>query len=202
MNLMPGKESVLTAVGDPKPFSAQRFRAAAILATVATLIAFVSGCTPFTPPAADAAPAPTATVLRVVDGDTLDVKDDHRGRLRVRVLGIDTPEVHRRGWSVGCWGPEAERFASETLTGQRITLTADPTQDATDRYGRTLAYVNLADGRDFSVESVRSGMARSYVYDEPVSRYPQIRAAEDEARAALRGLWGPPCNGRTESTPN
>jgi micrococcal nuclease len=192
----------MTGADESKPFPARCFRAAAILVTVATLIAFVSGCTPLTPPAADAAPAPTATVLRVVDGDTLDVRDDSRGRLRVRVLGIDTPEVHRPGWSVGCWGPEAERFATETLTGQRVTLTADPTQDAHDRYGRTLAYVNMADGRDFSVEAARSGMARSYVYDsKPVSRYPEIRAAENEARAALRGLWGPPCNGRTESTP-
>ena len=127
----------MTAVGAPIPLPAKVFRAAAIFFSVATLIAFVSGCTPLTPPAADAAPAPTATVLRVVDGDTLDVKDDHRGRLRVRVLGIDTPEIHRPGWSVGCWGPEAERFATETLTGQRVILTADPTQDANDRYGRT-----------------------------------------------------------------
>jgi micrococcal nuclease len=141
-------------------------------------------------------------VLRVVDGDTIDVRDDTRGRLRVRLLGIDTPEVHRPGWSVGCWGPEAERFAAETLTGQRISLTADLTQDTHDRYGRTLAYISLADGRDFTVEAVRAGMGRSYVYDKkPVSRYPDIRAAEDEARAALRGLWGPPCNGHTESVP-
>lgn len=154
------------------------------------------------PPAADAAPGILATVLRVVDGDTLDVSTDTRGRLRVRVLGIDTPEVHRPGWSVGCWGPEAQRFATETLTGQRITLTTDPTQDVHDRYGRSLAYVNLADGRDFGVESVRSGMARSYVYDgKPVSRYPDISSAENEARAALRGLWGPPCDGHTGSTP-
>ncbi|CAA0127300.1 Thermonuclease [Mycolicibacterium vanbaalenii] len=188
---------------EPKPVSAQRLRTHAILAILASaLVIVLSGYAQLGSPAADAAPAPTATVLRVIDGDTLDVRDDDRGRLRVRVLGIDTPEVHRPGWTVGCWGPEAERFATETLTGQRITLTADPTQDANDRYGRTLAYVNLADGRDFSVESVRSGMARSYVYDDkPVSRYPDIRAAEDEARAALRGLWGPPCNGRTESTP-
>jgi micrococcal nuclease len=43
---------------------------------------------------ADAAPDPaTATVLRVVDGDTIDVRDDTRGRLRIRLLGIDTPEA-------------------------------------------------------------------------------------------------------------
>lgn len=78
---------------EPETAPAQRFRAAAILVIATTLITIVSGCTPLTPPAADAAPAPTATVLRVVDGDTLDVRDDNRGRLRVRVLGIDTPEA-------------------------------------------------------------------------------------------------------------
>ncbi len=48
----------------------------------------------------EAAPA-TATVLRVIDGDTFDVVDDDRGRLRVRVLGIDTPET--KG-TEECWG--------------------------------------------------------------------------------------------------
>ncbi|MDG4668023.1 thermonuclease family protein [Mycobacterium sp. 236(2023)] len=76
-----------------------------------------------------------------------------------------------------------------------MSSTADLTQDTHDRYGRTLAYVNLADGRDFAVEAVRAGMGRFFVYDEkPVSRYPDVRAAEDEARAALRGLGGPPGN--------
>jgi micrococcal nuclease len=52
-------------------------------------------------------------------------------------LGIDSPEVHRPGWSVGCGGPEAAKFAADTLTGQRVTLADDPTQDSHDRYGRT-----------------------------------------------------------------
>lgn len=193
----------MTAACVSKPVGTLRFRMAVLLVTVACMLIALSGCAQLAPPAAEAAPAPTtATVLRVVDGDTIDVRDDTRGRLRVRMLGIDTPEVHRPGWSVGCWGPEAERFTTETLAGQRIALTADPTQDTHDRYGRSLAYVNLADGRDFAVEAVRAGMARAYVYsDNPVSRYPEIKAAEEEARVALRGLWGPPCNGRTESTP-
>lgn len=133
---------------------------------------FWCSCAHLDTPAADAAPALlTATVLRVVDGDTIDVRDDTRGRLRVRLLGIDTPEDHRPGWSVGCWGPEAERFAAETLAGRRVALTADPTQDAHDRYGRSLAYLDLGDGRDFSIEAARAGMARSYAYDDkPVSR--------------------------------
>lgn len=144
----------------------------------------------------------TAEVLRVVDGDTIDIRDDIRGRLRVRVLGIDTPETKKPGYDVGCWGPEATEFARSTLLGQRVALQPDPTQDRTDRYGRTLGYLVRADGFDYSVEAARAGTAKSYVYDGvPVSRYDAIEAAQSEARATLRGLWGPPCYGDTTSAP-
>lgn len=106
-------------------------RVAAALALVA-MAAFV------TPVAADAAPvATTASVLKVVDGDTIDIRDDVRGRLRVRILGIDTPETKKPGYTVGCWGPEATEFARSNMVGQRVALVTDPTQDRTDRYGRT-----------------------------------------------------------------
>jgi micrococcal nuclease len=142
----------------------------------------------------------TAVVLKVVDGDTLDIRDDNRGRLRVRLLGIDTPETKKPGFTVACWGSEATEFAKTTMLGQRVALVTDPTQDVTDRYGRTLAYLVRADGWDYSVEAARAGAARSYVYDDhPVSRYDAIEAAETEAREAHRGLWGPPCNGNTAS---
>ena len=63
------------------------------------------------PPVAADPIAATATVLKVVDGDTIDIRDDVRGRLRVRILGIDTPETKKPGYTVGCWGPEATEFA-------------------------------------------------------------------------------------------
>lgn len=154
------------------------------------------------PTAGADAPATTATVLRVVDGDTVDVVDDVRGRLRVRLLGIDTPETKKPGFTIGCWGPQATDFAKSTLLGQRVALTPDPTQDRTDRYGRTLAYLDKADGWDYSVEAVRSGAAKSYVYrNKPVTKYPEIATAEQEAMAARRGLWGAECHGETGSIP-
>lgn len=58
-----------------------------------------------------------ATVLRTVDGDTVDVLSDGRGRLRIRIIGLDTPETVRKGWSVGCHGPEASSYAKATLAG-------------------------------------------------------------------------------------
>ena len=144
----------------------------------------------------------TADVLKVVDGDTIDVHDDVRGRVRIRVLGIDTPETVDPNRTVGCWGPEASEFAKDTLVGQRVALVGDPTQDSHDKYGRTLAYIVKADGWDYSVEAARAGTARSVVFGRnPVQRQGAIAAAEREARDSGRGLWGPPCFGVTESVP-
>ena len=88
------------------------------------------------------------------------------------------------------------------MAGQRVALEPDPTQDRTDRYGRTLAYLVRADGWDYSVEAARAGAAHSYVYGgRPVSRYDAIEAVEQEAKSVGRGLWGPPCYDNTESVP-
>src|SRR6478735_8064562 len=136
-----------------------RFVAAVVTAAV------VPACSVIESSVAHADPvATTATVLKVVDGDKVDVVDDVRGRLRIGLLGIDTPETKKPGYTVGCWGPEAAEFARSTMVGQRVALVTDPTQDVTDRYGRTLAYLVRADGWDYSVEAARAGAAHSYVY--------------------------------------
>jgi micrococcal nuclease len=86
-------------------------------------------------------------------------------------------------------GPEASEFATQTLLGQRVAVITDPGQGLYDRYGRTLAYLDKADGWDYSVEAARAGMAHSYVYHNHFSmRADEIAAAEQEAKAAGRGL--------------
>lgn len=131
-----------------------------------------------------------ATVQRVVDGDTADVQFTGGQAHRLRIIGIDTPETVDPSQPVQCYGPEASARARELLTGQTIALTADPTQDAVDRYGRVLVYVALPDGRDFGEVMVREGFAREYTYRTAYQRQATYRAAEAEARAAGRGLWG------------
>ena len=107
-----------------------------------------------------------------------------------------------RGYTVGCWGLEASEFAQSTLLGQRVAFVTDPSQGMYDRFGRSLAYVDKADGWDYSVEAARAGAAHSYVYHvHPSARADEIAAAEQEARAAGRGLWGPPSFGQTRSVP-
>lgn len=137
------------------------------------------------------------TIKKVVDGDTVVLASEDT---KVRILGIDTPETVHPSKPVECWGPEASAWAKQQLpVGKRVRIEFDPHTDdksRMDRYDRLLGYVmyqNAGDTawRDFSVESARAGMARNYVYDEPVSRQDKIAAAEQEAKKAHRGLWNP-----------
>lgn len=143
----------------------------------------------------------TATVTWVIDGDTVTVVDDERGELRVRLLGIDSPETTKKGYSLGCWGPEATAFAKDTLAGQRVAL-AGPSAHLRDRYNRVLAYLIKPDGSNYSVEAARAGVAKfDALFDDGSPEYRAIQDAEADAKAAKRGLWGPPCNGQTASVP-
>lgn len=133
--------------------------------------------------------AEPATVVRAVDGDTI-IADTGAAQLRVRILGIDTPETVDPDQPVECYGPEASRFAHDTLDGKTITLRTDPTQDDTDQYGRALRYVELDGIGDYSIAAARGGYATPYVYQgNPVRKAGQIADAADDARTAGRGLW-------------
>lgn len=157
---------------------------------------------PHQPSLVEHAATVSASVVKVVDGDTVDVRDDQRGLLRIRIVGIDAPESVKPGFTVGCFGPEASAHAHTELDGRRIALVIDPTQDATDRYGRTLVYVVRDDGYDYGTETVRAGFAKSYVYDRiPGLHAAAIADAQRQAQQRSAGLWGPPCNGHTDSAP-
>ena len=81
-------------------------------------------------------------IARVVDGDTIDV--DIAGKTqRIRLIGLDTPEVYGK---VDCFGKEASQFTKSLLPlGRAVRLEKDLSE--TDRYGRLLRYVYLPDGR-------------------------------------------------------
>ena len=133
-------------------------------------------------PSASPAQLQPATVGRIVDGDTLRLRDGER----VRLLQIDSPEAGEECYSSGATR-ELTRLAPP---GARIALEADPALDRRDRYGRLLRYVH-AGGRNVNVELVRRGAATPYFYDGGRGRYARrLLDAVAAARQERRGMWG------------
>ena len=140
---------------------------------------------------------PSARVTAVVDGDTVDV-DLGGERVRLRLIGINTPETVDPRRPVECFGREASQKAKELLSGQQVHLEADPSQDDRDRYDRLLRYVWLPDGRLFNLEMVAQGYAFEYTYEMPYKYQAEFARAQEQARAAQRGLWAPDTCGGEE----
>jgi len=140
-----------------------------------------------------------ASVVRVVDGDTLIVHLGDGRSARVRLIGIDSPELHpseklrrdaqrsgKDAAAIQALGAKAADFTRKHLDGRKIEIERDAT--ALDRYGRTLAYVWVGDEL-FNMLIVREGYA-SLMTIPPNVRYAETLAAcHRTARESHRGLW-------------
>lgn len=139
-----------------------------------------------------------AAVERVIDGDTVDVVLDGQ-TVRLRLIGIDTPETKDSRTVVQCFGREASAEAERLLNGQTVALEADPSQDERDSYGRLLRYVWLPDGKLFNLEMVVGGFAHEYTYNVPYKYQAAFQQAESDSRGRGWGLWAvSTCNGDTK----
>jgi len=130
---------------------------------------------PVAPPAGQA-----AQVTNIVDGDTIDVTINQQ-TYRVRYILINTPETGQTYFT------EATEANRQLVAGKTVYLVKDVNE--TDRYGRLLRYVYLADGTFVNRELVRLGFAALATFPPDVSKETEIRAAQQEAVAAGRGLW-------------
>lgn len=139
-----------------------------------------------TSPSAPAAPTPrrskTFRVDRVLDGDTIDLRNGKR----IRLVQIDAPE---RGGE--CYGRQAGTVLRRILPpGTRVVLQGDPSLDNVDRYGRLLRYVFKRQG-NVNLALVRRGAASVWFFDGDRGRYAgRLLAAARRARADERGAWG------------
>lgn len=135
---------------------------------------------------ADTAPAiEQSRVERVVDGDTLVLENKER----IRLIGVDTPEVVKPNSSVECYGPEASAFTRAQLPkGTTVTLEYD--KELRDRYDRKLAYVYRTSDRLFiNAELVRGGYAESLTVKPNTAHKQQFEALQRAAKTAKRGMW-------------
>ena len=142
-----------------------------------------------------AAAAPSAEesydVVRIVDGDTLVVNLPGGGEDKVRLIGIDAPEVAKAGAEAECGAAEAET-ALNGLAVEAVILIADPSQGDRDKYSRLLRYAESESGLDLNRELLRLGLAREYTYDssKPYARQAMYRSEALTAKTAGLGIYG------------
>ena len=139
--------------------------------------------------------AMAATVIRVVDGDTIHVLLNNND-ITIRMIGIDTPETVDPRKPVQCFGKEASNHARQLLDGATVYLEIDDSQGDYDKYNRLLSYVWLADGRMFNQVMIADGFAFEYTYNRPYKYQAQFKDAQRNAQSLQLGLWSSTtCNG-------
>ena len=121
----------------------------------------------------------TATVTRVIDGDTIIIDTGHR----VRYIGIDTPEVYPEREA---YGMEAWQANRQLVEGKQVSLERDVSEK--DKYGRLLRYI-YADDIFVNAELVRQGLAEAKAYPPDTKYQDLLEQVEKEARRAGRGMW-------------
>lgn len=130
------------------------------------------------------------SVLRVIDGDTLDIDlpDGDSSYTRLRLLGVDTPETKDSRYDVMYFGPEAENFSRSLCENQAVRILIDTQSPSRDRYNRLLCYVVFADGTVLNELLIEKG----YGYADlrfPHSRYRKFVSLMEEAARNRQGLW-------------
>jgi len=154
---------------------------------------------PSQPKPVQSKPKPAITVIpvvvsRVIDGDTFEAKVDGKTE-RIRLIGINTPEIHGK---IEKYGKEASNYTKKQLEGKKVYLELDVQHR--DKYGRLLAYVWLSQPTTLDDKSIRSQMFNARLllngYAEQMTVPPNVKYANKftvyvrEAREAKRGLWG------------
>ena len=136
--------------------------------------------------ATEAAQTTAGLVATVVDGDSIHVLIDGRTE-RLRLIGVDAPEVDHPDQPAKCFGEESALFTRRSLEGRSVELEFDV--ERRDRFDRLLAYV--FQGKElFNKRLVAGGYAIERSYPPNLARQEELRIAEVEARRGRRGLWG------------
>ncbi len=146
----------------------------------------LAGCVQAEPPVASCAvPAGVETVYSrsVTDGDTLRLAD---GR-RLRLAGINTPEIGRDGKASEPWAQAARRELLALVDDEPLQLKVGA--DPRDHYGRTLGYLFDSHGRSVEAQLLQAGLGYAIVIPPNDALAECYLAAEADARQSRRGLW-------------
>ncbi len=136
-----------------------------------------------------------ATVVRVVDGDTVIANVDGKDK-RIRFIGVNTPESTTR---IEEYGKEASNYTKGILT-ENLTIYLEKDISETDKYDRLLRYIWLEVPENISESEIRNKLFNANLilngYAEVATYPPDIKYVnhfinfEKEARKENKGLWG------------
>ena len=136
------------------------------------------------------------TVVKVVDGDTLDIDipdlsaDGGRNysHTRIRLWGIDTPETKDPRTGPMYFGKEASDFATKLAFGKQVTIYLEKEKNSRDKYHRLLAYIQLPDGTFLNEVLLSEGYAYADLRFKH-GLYNKYKQLESVARSQKKGLW-------------
>lgn len=119
------------------------------------------------------------TVNKISDGDTIGVSTKD-GNYKIRLLGIDTPELHYQGQSQGVWAERATASLEKKIpVGTQVRIEYD--KSPCDAYKRHLGYV-MKNGFDINGSMIDDGFAVNYCI------YPNISRCLDYAKRMEKSL--------------
>lgn len=116
------------------------------------------------------------TIVGVSDGDTIKLLTSDFTEIKIRLEGIDCPEKNQ------AFGQKAKQFTSDLCFGKQVSFQ----KTGQDRYGRSLGYIILPDGRNLNKEILRAGYAWHY---KKYNQSKELSDLETKAKAAKKGLW-------------
>jgi len=129
-----------------------------------------------------------AQVVRIVDGDTIQVIDSNGIKFKIRLLGIDTPETKQR------FGYESSLSLKKIIDGKAVIIISKTEKNkpyTLGRYNRIIGKIIL-NGKDINLEMVQKGMAwhyKKYIKSQNVEDRQSYNNAEQDARLNKIGLW-------------
>ena len=122
-------------------------------------------------------------VKKVYDGDTLLLQN----KQKVRLLGINTPEVEGRHKAAEPGGETAKKWLQETIKGNKLRLQTDA--EKKDKYGRVLAHIFTDAGLHVNLELVRLGLATVNIHPPNLEYTDKLVSAQQQAQDNKLGIW-------------
>src|SRR6056297_706871 len=124
-----------------------------------------------------------ARITHAVDGDTLVTSDN----TKIRLIGINTPEIHHPNKGVEYFGKEAASYTRKFLEGETVYLEYDIQKK--DKYSRELAYIFLKDGTFFNAKLVLEGYADLMTIPPNLKYTDLFKKLAKNSRKLKKGLW-------------